>query len=159
MHVQFSPVDRPARAPSRAQSARPNVDRLRAFAAAAQSNPGSPQDIRSFSTLAQIKVVQASGLQFGPDTSETHVLRLLIPGSTASIAAGAALGGANKTATARPLPRRSRAPSEIRYTLRPSAALDKELRRSKTSRAVPHARARLQRQGKAVRKLQDGHAN
>ena len=80
---QFVPVDRRARAPSRAQSAPLSADRPPAFAALAQLSPGSPPDIRSFSTRAQIKVVQASGLQFGPDTSDTHVLHLFIPASVA----------------------------------------------------------------------------
>ena len=51
----FAQVDRPARAPSRAQSAPLSADPRPAFAAVAQLSPGSPPDIRSFSTRAQIE--------------------------------------------------------------------------------------------------------
>src|SRR2546430_16161585 len=108
---------------------------------------------------AQLKVAQASGLRFGANRSETHVPHSVIEGATAPIAARAAPAGANKTATERPPRRRSRALSGIHCTLRPSAAPDKELRRSKRSRALPPARARLQRQAKAARKLLDGHGD
>src|SRR5262249_60522372 len=90
--------------------------------------------------------------------SSKPVIRL-IPPAIPLTAKRAVPVDANKIPTPDRLQFRTRAPSEIRYTLPPSASRDKEPRHSKRSRAARRVPVRLQRLTKAAHKLQAGHAN
>src|SRR6266508_1535150 len=128
---RFAPVDRLARAQSRAQSAPPSGVQLPAFVAVAQSNSGSPPDILSFSKQAWV----------------------VKPGAFPLSAKRAAPTGANKIAEEdHPLPP-NRAPSGTPYTLPPSVSPDTERLHSRKNRDARYAPVWLRLQAKVARKF------